>query len=187
MSHLAHWLDIVLKAVTLTILVLLALVVLLGVSFRYSGNSLIWYDEVASVLLAWITFTGAGLATLKDAHLGFNGLLFGLPRAGRIVLFCLVEAIFLVTFAIIGWAGWAILEIFGNEMMVSVRWVSRAFVQGILPVSAAVIILARLCTLGERHAAVMGGVDPETREIEHEIARAAAEGRSLREREGRDR
>ena len=177
MSRLAHWLDIVLKVLTLAILVLLALVVLLGVAFRYSGNSLIWYDEVASVLLAWITFTGAGLATLKDAHLGFNGLLFGLPRVGRILLFCVVEALFLATFAIIGWAGWAILEIFGNETLVSVRWVSRAFVQGILPVSAAVIIVARLCTLAERYRAVLGGVDPEAREIEQEIARAGEEMR----------
>ncbi|MCB2055449.1 MAG: TRAP transporter small permease subunit [Geminicoccaceae bacterium] len=182
MTHLARWLDLVLKATTLTILVLLALVVLLGVAFRYSGNSLIWYDEVASVLLAWITFTGAGLATLKDAHLGFNGLLFGLPRGGRILLFWLVEAIFLATFAIIGWAGWAILEIFGNETLVSVRWVTRAFVQGILPVSAAVIVLARLCTFSERYTAVLAGVDPETREIEQEIARAEEELRSLRER-----
>ncbi len=172
MAVMARWLDLALQAVTLAILVLLALVVLLGVAFRYSGNSLIWYDEVASVLLAWITFTGAGLATLKDAHLGFNGLLFGLPRTGRIVLFCLVEALFLATFAIIGWAGWAILEIFGSETLVSVRWVSRAFVQGILPVSAAIIVLARLCTLLERYRAVLAGVDPETREIEQEIARA---------------
>ena len=108
-------------------------------------------------------------------------------RAGRIVLFCLVEAIFLVTFAIIGWAGWAILEIFGNETMVSVRWVSRAFIQGILPVSAAIVVLARLCTLQERYHAVLSGIDPETREIEQEIARAGEEMQSLRTREGHER
>ena len=32
-----------------------------------------------------------------------------------LLLFSGVELIFLATFAVIGWAGWAILDIFGNE------------------------------------------------------------------------
>ncbi len=174
MSVLARGLDLLLQAVTLTLLIALAVVVLMGVAFRYSGNSLIWYDEVASVLLAWITFTGAGLATLRDAHLGFNGLLFGLPRRGRIALFVLVEAIFAAVFVVIGWGGWAILGVFAGDTLISVPWVTRSFVQGVLPVSAAVIVLARLTTLPRRYADVLAGYDPERREIDDEIARATA-------------
>ena len=175
MARTALWLDRALQAFTLVLIVTLAVVVLMGVAFRYSGNSLIWYDEVAAVLLAWITFAGAALAVLRNAHLGFNGLLFGLPPLGRMILFWLGEAIFLATFAIVAWAGWAILEIFGTETMTTLRFVPRSLVQGIVPVAAGLIVLGRLLTLPRRLADVRSGRDPEAQEIEHEIARAEAE------------
>ena len=175
MARLSLWLDRALQAFTLALIVALACVVLAGVAFRYSGRSLIWYDEVASVLLAWITFAGAALAVLRNAHLGFNGLLFGLPPRGRAVLFWTSEAIFLATFAVTAWAGWAILAIFGSETMTTLRFVPRSAVQSIVPVSAAIIVVARLLTLPERLADVRSGRDPEAAEIEHEIARAEAE------------
>lgn len=168
-------LDVTLQAVTLTLTVSLAVVVLLGIAFRYSGNSLIWYDEVASVLLAWITFTGAALATVRNAHLGFNGLLFALPPRARMALFAVVEAVFVITIGVIGWAGWAILDVFGNDTLVTLRFVPRSFVQGVLPLSAAAMILGRLFTLPGRTRALLEGVDPESEEIAAEIARADQE------------
>lgn len=175
MVRLAHWLDLFLQAVTLTLLLALSCVVVLGVVFRYSGNSLIWYDEVAAVLLAWITFSGAVLATLRNAHLGFNGLLLGSPPAIRMLLFWLGETIFIAAFAAMAWAGWAILEIFGNESMTTLRFVPRSFVQSVLPLSAGLMIVGRLLTLPERLRSTQAGIDPEAVEIEHEIARAQDE------------
>ncbi|MGY3438844.1 MULTISPECIES: TRAP transporter small permease [unclassified Marinovum] len=175
LDRVIHWLDIILQVFTVSLIVILAAIVLLAVGFRYSGNSLIWYDEVAVLLLAWTTFSGAALAVLRDAHLGFTGLMFGLPLAGRMALFWLVEVIFFAIFAIVLWAGWTILGIFGNETMTTLRFVPRTVVQGILPVSAAFILLGRALTLPRRKADVHSGIDPETREIEHEIARAEAE------------
>jgi len=174
-SIVSRALDMVLQVVTLSLIVALTCVILAGVAFRYSGQSLIWYDEVAVVLLAWITFLGAALATLRNAHLGFNGLLFGLPTGGRLVLFWTGETIFIAIFAIVTWSGWLILGIFGNEMMTTVRFVPRWFVQGILPVSAALMVLGRLLTIPARLRDVYAGLDPEAQEIAHEIARAEAE------------
>lgn len=175
MARLSRLLDAALQVVTILMIVVLACIVLLGVAFRYSGNSLIWYDEVAAVLLAWITFTGAALAGLRNAHLGFNGLLFGMPMTARMVCFWLVDAIFVATFAVTAWAGWAILDIFGNETMTTLRFVPRSFVQSILPVSAALLIVGRVLTLPARLAEVRAGLDPEAAEIQHEIARAESE------------
>lgn len=175
MRRFARWFDLVLQAVTLTLLIALAIVVLMGIAFRYSGNSLIWYDEVAAVLLAWITFTGAALAMHRNAHMGFNGLLYALPNPARMILFWLVELIVLGCLCIVAWAGWAILEIFGNETMTTLRFVPRTAVQGILPVSAVAMILARLLILPQRLGDVRSGMDPETKEIEEEIARAQAD------------
>ena len=46
-------------------MVVLAVEVTLGVVFRASAQSLVWYDEVASVLLAWLTFYGSALASVQ--------------------------------------------------------------------------------------------------------------------------
>ena len=40
----------------------LAVEVIAGVVFRYSGYALVWYDEVATILLAWVTYYGSALA-----------------------------------------------------------------------------------------------------------------------------
>lgn len=175
MRSLVRPLDVFLQVVTLTILIALAIVVLMGIAFRYSGNSLIWYDEVAAVLLAWITFFGAALAMNRDAHMGFNGLLYALPLKGRLMLFALVECIVFAVLAITAWAGWHILEFFGDDTMTSVRWMPRAVVQGVLPAAAVLMMLARAFSMAERLSFVREGRDPEAREIEEEIARARAE------------
>ena len=44
-----------LETFVLALMTSLAVVVLLGVIFRKAGASLVWYDEVASILLAWLT------------------------------------------------------------------------------------------------------------------------------------
>lgn len=175
MRRLAWLLDLVLQVATIGLLVVLAVVVVLGVGFRYTGNALIWYDEVASLLLAWITFTGAGLAALRNGHLAFNGLLYAAPLPLRRVLFVVVEVVFVATFAVIGWASWAILAIFGTETLVTLPDITLAQTRIVLPVAAGVIILARLLTLPERWAELEAGHDPEMKEIEEEIARAERE------------
>ena len=174
-QRLIHWLDLALQAITIGLIVILAIIVLMGVGFRYSGNSLIWYDEVAIVLLAWITYSGAALAVLRNAHLGFSGLLYGLPSGGRLVLFAINEVVFVAVFAVVLWGSWVLLGIFGSETMTTLRWVPRWFIQGIVPVSAAIMIAGRLLTVPERLAAVRAGQDPDSEEIAHEIARAEAE------------
>ena len=45
-----------LKVILFIMMVALAVTVLLGVSFRFAGSALVWYDEVAAVQLAWITY-----------------------------------------------------------------------------------------------------------------------------------
>lgn len=175
LSRPVRWLDLILQIATIAMIVALSVVVLLGVAFRYTGASLIWYDEVAAALLAWITFTGAALAVVRNSHMGFNGLMLSLPAPGHVVLFVLVEAIFLLICAITVWGGWAILEIFGNETMTTLRFVPRWLLQGILPISFGLMFVARLLTLPERYVAVRDRVDPEAEEIAHEIARAEAE------------
>ena len=57
----------------------LAVEVTLGIAFRAVGRALSWYDEVASVLLAWLTFYGSALASVKRAHIGCPELVARMP------------------------------------------------------------------------------------------------------------
>src|SRR5947208_476219 len=61
------------------LMVVLAVEVTLGVVYRTFGQSLVWYDEVASVLLAWLTFYGSALGSVKRAHISCPELIELLP------------------------------------------------------------------------------------------------------------
>jgi TRAP-type C4-dicarboxylate transport system permease small subunit len=84
LAFLRRLLERLLAAFTVLLLLLLALLVVVAVIFRKAGMSLGWYDEVAVVLLAWITCYGSALASLKRARIGFPELVEALPRRLRI-------------------------------------------------------------------------------------------------------
>ena len=75
-----------LETITVLLIISLAGVVVLGVIFRWAGESLSWYDEVASVQRAWLTYYGASLAALKRAHIGVPGLIVAVPPVYRVPL-----------------------------------------------------------------------------------------------------
>src|SRR5262249_52919079 len=71
------------------LLVLMVVLVILGVFFRYVlGSSLVWYDEFASYLLVWLTFSGTVVASYRHRHIGFQVVVDRLqPGTRRIVDF----------------------------------------------------------------------------------------------------
>ena len=164
-----------LEVITVTLLIVLALVVVSAVVARYIFNdSFIWYDEVASVLLAWITFYGAAYATLRRRHLGFEGLLLACPVPLRVLLFAIGELIIYTVFGILAYAGWFILGIMGDETLVSLRWVPLWFTQSVVPVGAALFMLAQLLSTPDAVRRLIAGRSAEDEEIAEEIAKAEA-------------
>ena len=135
-----EWLVIALMAA-------LALEVIAGVVFRTIGHSLAWYDEVASILLAWLTFYGSALASAKRAHIGCPELVALLPRGPRIAARVLVEIIVIVFFLLVGWTGYTVLGVLDTDHLVSLPAISVAWVQSVVPISAVLIVAAELITL----------------------------------------
>ena len=68
-------------------MVALAVTVLLGVTFRFAGSALVWYDEVAAVQLAWITYYGSAYAALKGSHISVPSIFKAFPLALRKIFF----------------------------------------------------------------------------------------------------
>lgn len=139
-ERLLEWLVIALMAV-------LAAEVTLGVVYRSFGASLVWYDEVASILLAWLTFYGSALAAVKRSHIGCPELVAMLPAGGRAAMRVLADVLFIGFFLIVGWSGYSVLGVLETDYLISLPEVPVAWVQSVVPISAALIILAELLSI----------------------------------------
>lgn len=122
----------------------LAGVVIAGVGFRKVGAPLVWYDEVASILLAWLTYYAACLAALNRAHIGFPKLVDAMPRKARLAVTAFRELCVVGFFALTAWAGWKVQEVLEGEALVSLAWFPAAAARSVIPVSAVVFIVAEL-------------------------------------------
>ncbi len=168
------FLQRVLETITVSLLVALAGVVVSAVVARYWFNSSFhWYDEVASVMLAWITYFGAALAALRRQHLGFSGVVMSLGKVGRGACFAVTEVIIYIVFGAMAWAGWYVLGVMAGETLVSLDWVPLQFTQSVVPIGSGLFILAQVLSTPEAWRRLMAGRDAEAEEIEHELARAA--------------
>ena len=136
-----------LEALVLLLMASLAMVVVVGVGFRKAGASLVWYDEVASILLAWLTYYGAALAALNRAHIGVPTLVDSLPGKVRVGVMLLAEALVLAFFAVLAWAGFRVLAVLGGTSLVSLPWVPMSLAQSVIPIGAVLFIVAQLLSL----------------------------------------
>ena len=125
----------------------LAVEVTLGVVFRAVGRSLSWYDEVASVLLAWLTFYGAALASVRRAHIGCPEIVEQMPWRARRLVNIVATVLVIAFFALLGGVGLWILPIVGTSALVSLPWILMSVVQSVIPISAALIVVAEVTHL----------------------------------------
>lgn len=163
-----------LTAFVIFLLASLAVIVLMGVTYRKLGIAMVWYDEVASIALAWLTYYGAALAALKRAHIGFPGLVNAMPPLLRVPTVLFGEVVVIGFFAVLGWYGFQVLQILEGDTMVSLPWVPTQFTQSVIPIGSALFILAQLCSLPELLAQARGAgvIDAEKAEMEKELQKA---------------
>ena len=142
MHRFRAWYGLFLERLVMVLMVGLSLEVTLGIVFRVAGSSLVWYDELASVLLAWLTFYGSALASVKRSHIGCPEVVEQCSRGTQRALGILVQLLVIGFFALLGWMGVAIMPALTGESLVSLTWIPMNFVQSVIPVSSALIILA---------------------------------------------
>ena len=136
-----------LETVVIVLMGALAAEVTVGVVFRSIGHSLVWYDEVASILLAWLTFYGSALAAAKRAHIGCPEVIALLPPGGRVAARLAADVLVIGFFVLVGWTGYEVLGVLATDHLVSLPDVPVAYVQSVVSISAALIVLAELATL----------------------------------------
>jgi TRAP-type C4-dicarboxylate transport system permease small subunit len=136
-----------LEVIAIVLMIALAVEVTIGVVFRYSGYALAWYDEVASILLAWVTYYGAALAALRRSHLGVPELVRMLPPIARVPVTMLAEAFVFAFFIVLAWIGYSVLEVLATDTLVSIPEVSVLYTQSVIPISAVLFIIAEALAL----------------------------------------
>ena len=174
MKGLSRWLESLLAAFLMLLMVLLTAIVVIAVVYRKFDASLSWYDEVASVVLAWITYYGGALAVLKRKHIGFDSVLLAIPMPWRLYLALFAEVVFLGFFVLLAWAGWQVVQVLEGDTLISLRWVSVQVTQSVIPVGAALFILCELLTAPAYLRLVVAGVSSEHADIDAEIEREMA-------------
>ena len=142
----------------MALMVGLAVVVVLAVLFRYGGASLVWYDEVAAIMLVWLTYYGAALAALRRAHLGFPGLTGAASPTVRIAALIVSETLVIGFFLVIAWYGWDVIVILAGDTLTSLPWVPVAFTQSVIPIGGVLIALAEALTIPERWREARAGI-----------------------------
>jgi TRAP-type C4-dicarboxylate transport system permease small subunit len=125
-------------------MVILFLEVMVGVVFRMLGNSLSWYDEVASILLAWLTFYGSALASHKRSHISCPEIVDNFPPRLRKASAILTQCLVIIFFALLTWVGFIIMPILAGDSMTSLTAVPMNLVQSVVPISAAMIVTIEL-------------------------------------------
>jgi TRAP-type C4-dicarboxylate transport system permease small subunit len=138
-----------LEWICIALMVTLAAEVTAGVIFRYSGHSLVWYDEVATILLAWVTFYGSALAVLKHAHMGVPEIVRMLPPGSRVAAAVVAQLCTLAFFVLLAWVGYSILEILAADRLVSLPEVPVAYANSVIPISAVLIMVGQLLVFPE--------------------------------------
>jgi TRAP-type C4-dicarboxylate transport system permease small subunit len=139
----------VLEVVVIMLMVTLAVEVTVGVVYRTIGQALVWYDEVASVLLAWLTFYGSALASVRRAHISCPELVEQCGPRVRHWLGIGAQLLVIAFFALLGYIGASIMPILATDSMVSLPEVPMNLVQSVIPISCALILVAELATLIE--------------------------------------
>lgn len=142
-----NFFRLLMEYIVISLMVILTLLVVIAVIYRKSGASLSWYDEIASVLLAWLTYYGSALAAINRGHIGFNGLLNAMKPAVRIPFVILSEIFVFSFFILMAWVGVSVLQILEGDSLTSLPQVPTRLTQSVIPIGAVLFIVAEALSL----------------------------------------
>ncbi len=169
LSRINRLISRILEWITVGLMILLTVIVSFAVIARLTGNSFSWYDEVAAIILAWITYYGSALAALHRRHIGFDTVLLAMPKNLRIAALLVGEVIVLTFFFLMARAGLQVLDVLAGDTLVSLRWVPVQFTQSVIPIGAILFMLGQILSLPAFLKLTAAGISLEHAEIEEEV------------------
>jgi TRAP-type C4-dicarboxylate transport system permease small subunit len=130
------------------LLAAMAALVCVAVFFRYVLNSsLTWYDEFASYLLVWLTFYGCVVVDYRRRHISFELVVDKLAPGARKAVDLVAELAVLGFQFVLFYYGWVLTERMGDETAISLPWVKVTWINSVLPISGALLLLISVSRL----------------------------------------
>jgi TRAP-type C4-dicarboxylate transport system permease small subunit len=169
LDRLRRIFERILEILVVFLISALTVIVVLAVIWRKAGASFVWYDEVASIMLAWITYYGAALAALKRAHIGFDGLLLAMPYRWRVAVAIVGEIVVFAFFIVLAWAGMMVLAVLQGMSLISLPDVPVRFTQSVIPIGATLFIICEALSLPEYWHRLREGISADVAEVTEQM------------------
>ncbi len=169
LSRINRLIGSILEWITIGLMILLTLCVTVAVIARLMGQSFSWYDEIAAIMLAWITYYGSALAALHRRHIGFDTVLLALPKKLRVGALLVGEAIILIFFFLMARAGFQVLDVLAGDTLVSLSWMPIQVTQSVIPIGAILFMICQVLSLPAYLKLTAAGISLEHAEIEEEV------------------
>ncbi len=141
--------DRILETIAVILMITVTGIVTLGVIYRWIGESLVWYDELASISLCWLTYYAGALATLRGAHIGFAGFVNALPANWRVAATVFSSAVTIFFFGVLAVMGTLVVQVLKGDTLVSIPELSLQVTQSVIPIASALFVVAELLRLPE--------------------------------------
>lgn len=168
--------DRMLEVIAVLLILAVTTIVTMGFVYRWVGASLVWYDEVASIALCWLTYYAGALAALRGAHIGFSGFVNALPANLRVAATLFASLVTIAFFVVLAVMGFQVVQILKGDTLVSIPEVSLQVTQSVIPIASALFVIAELIRLPELLAEARRGPL-----VDHEILEALEHGRAGKE------
>jgi TRAP-type C4-dicarboxylate transport system permease small subunit len=169
LDRLRRILERILEIWVVTLILALTVVVVLAVIWRKAGASFVWYDEVGSIMLAWITYYGAALAALKRAHIGFDGALLAMPYRWRFAVAIFGEIVVFAFFILLAWTGMTVLAVVQGMTLISLPGVPVRFTQSVIPIGATLFVICEALSLPEYWRRLREGISADVAEVTEQM------------------
>ena len=150
MNSLRRIYDRVLEAIAVILMIAVTAIVCMGVIYRWIGESLVWYDELASISLCWLTYYAGALAALRGAHIGFSGFVNSLPAQWRVAATVFSSAVTIFFFGTLAVMGTLVVQILKGDTLVSIPELSLQVTQSVIPIGSMLFVIAELLRLPEQ-------------------------------------
>jgi TRAP-type C4-dicarboxylate transport system permease small subunit len=159
--------DRVLEVIAAALMLAVTVIIVMGFTFRWAGSSLVWYDEVAAISLAWLTYYAGALAALRGAHIGFAGLVNALPANLRVAAAWFSSGVTIFFFVLMAWVGMQVLPIIAGITLVSIPEISQVLVMSAIPIASVLFVISELLRLPQLLREARRGplVDHELKEV----------------------
>ncbi len=146
LNSVRHAIVRVFESLVIVLVVLLTLTVLLGVFTRFVlGHQAEFTDELARLLLIWVSFIGGALAFERKAHLGVDFFVGKLdPAAAKSVAVIVQVLIIALALSVLVVGGYTLAAGQMQQRLPTLSFLTRGMVYLALPVSGIFIVLFSL-------------------------------------------